>query len=154
MSDAADQEAYYKNLTQNLLSIPIHRTLGLSLISQTPIPVPTALAEFTTQSMHLTHTQRLHGGIAYLFIDVICFLALAPTLSVGERATTVASSFQFLNNIPGVGKRYEVEGKVLKKGRAIAYCEGEVRCEGKVIGKGRITKAVTWTTPERRKGKL
>jgi len=30
----------------------------------------------------------------------------------------------------------------MRRGKSIAFCEGEVRCEGKVIAKGTLTKMI------------
>jgi acyl-coenzyme A thioesterase PaaI-like protein len=46
--------------------------------------------------------------------------------------------------MPGEGKVYEVEGRVVRRGKKVVFCEGDVRCEGKLIAKGNLTKVVTW----------
>jgi acyl-coenzyme A thioesterase PaaI-like protein len=126
MSQNSDRENYANALTQTVISLPIHQTLGLSLVSQSQTPVPTAFLEFTTQQLHLTSARTVHGGITQLAIDAACFLAVIPILSVGQGAIIIASSFRMLNAVPGLGKRYEVEGKVVRRGKAIVFCEGEV----------------------------
>lgn len=85
----------------------------------------------------------MHGGISSLLIDSACFLAIIPILSDGESAATIASSFQVLDVVPGEGKAYEVEGRVVRRGKKVVFCEGEVRCEGRLIAKGNLTKVVT-----------
>jgi len=45
--------------------------------------------------------------------------------------------------VPGLGKRYEAERRVVRKRRAKISCEGEVRCEGKVIVKAGLKRAIT-----------
>ena len=45
--------------------------------------------------------------------------------------------------VPGEGKAYEVEGRVVRRGKKVVFCEGEVRCEGRLIAKGNLTKVVT-----------
>jgi acyl-coenzyme A thioesterase PaaI-like protein len=77
---------YTKDLTQTVTSVPIHKALGMVLLSQIVSPQPTANLEFTTTSLHLTPNKTVHGGISSLAIDGACFLALIPTLSEGQGA--------------------------------------------------------------------
>lgn len=44
--------------------------------------------------------------------------------------------------MPGEGRLYEVEGQVVRRGRKVVFCEGDVRCEGRLIAKGNLTKVV------------
>ena len=85
----------------------------------------------------------MHGGISSLIIDAACFLAVIPTLEVGQGTATVASSFQILGSVRGEGKKYEVEARMVKRGRSVVFCEGEVKCEGVLIARGNLTKIVT-----------
>lgn len=85
----------------------------------------------------------VHGGISSLIIDSACFLAVIPTLEPGQGTATVASSFQILGSVAGVGKKYEVVARMKKRGKSVAFCEGEVMCEGKLIAKGNLTKIIT-----------
>tara|TARA_R110002060_G_scaffold39912_7_gene51123 strand:+ start:178 stop:630 length:453 start_codon:yes stop_codon:yes gene_type:complete len=134
--------AWTQALTQSAVSVRIHTVLGLKLISQTLLPNSTALHTFKSEHIHLTPSQTLHGGIASLMIDAAGYGALIPTLSEGQTAVTIASSFQILDAVPGLGKVYEVEGRVVRRGKRTAFCEGEVRCDGKVIAKGSLTKVI------------
>jgi len=76
-------------------------------------------------------------------------LAVIPTLSEGQSTATIASSFQILNAVEGVGKKYEVEGRVVRLGRKVVFCEGEVRCQGVLIAKGSLTKMIMQGPVER-----
>lgn len=141
-SPSSDNTSYSEKLTQDVLQAPIHQTLGLKLTSQSSTPTPTAFCNFTTTSIHLTPLNTVHGGISSLLIDSACHLALIPTLSDGQSSATLASSFQILSSVPGEGKLYEVVGKVKRKGKSIAFCEGEVSYEGRVIASGTLTKMI------------
>jgi uncharacterized protein (TIGR00369 family) len=137
--------SYTRNLTYSVNTTPIHTTLGVKLVSQSlsPTGIPTAKLQFTSSSIHLTPTRTVHGGISSLLIDSACFLAIIPTLSDGESAATIASSFQVLDAVPDEGKLYEVEGRVVRRGKKVVFCEGEVRCGERLIAKGNLTKLVT-----------
>lgn len=36
----------------------------------------------------------------------------------------------------------DVEGRVLRRGKGVAFCEGVVRCDGVVVGRGMVTKII------------
>jgi uncharacterized protein (TIGR00369 family) len=133
--------SYTKNLTCSDLATPIHTTLGLTLKSQFN---NLAILNFTTAPIHLTPANTVHGGISSLLIDSACFLAVIPSLKEGESVATIVSSFQILDAVPGEGKVYEVEGRVVRRGKKVVFCEGNVRCEGKLVAKGNLTKVVIW----------
>jgi acyl-coenzyme A thioesterase PaaI-like protein len=138
------REAWHKQLTTEVTNVSIHRHLSLILLSQTPINgVPTARLEFTSTPRHLVNTGSVHGGISSLIIDAACFLAVIPTLEVGQGTATVASSFQILGSVKGEGKKYEVGASMVKRGRSVVFCEGEVRCEGMLVARGNLTKIIT-----------
>jgi len=59
-----------------------------------------------------------------------------------ENAATVSSSYQLMGSVIGEGKVVEFEGKVLRRGKNIVFCESVARCEGRIIGKGSLTKAL------------
>jgi acyl-coenzyme A thioesterase PaaI-like protein len=59
----------------------------------------------------------LHGGISTLVIDAACFLAVIPTLSHGQFPATTTSSFQIINAGPGTGEHYEVERRLVRRGK-------------------------------------
>jgi len=131
MSQKSDRENYTDALTQTVISLPIHQTLGLSIVSQSQTAVPTALLEFTTQQLHLTPSHTVHGGITQLVINAACFLAVITILSIGQGAVTIASSFQMLNAVPGLGKRYEVEEKLSEEGRQLSSVRGRCGVKGR-----------------------
>jgi len=138
------REAWHKQLTAEVCNVDIQRHLDIVLLSQSLVNgVPTAKLEFTTTKRHLVPSGSVHGGISSLIIDSACFLAVIPTLEVGQGTATVASSFQILGSVKGVGKKYEVEARMVKRGKSVVFCEGEVRFEGKLIAKGNLTKIIT-----------
>lgn len=133
----------------SVLSIPIHRALGLTLTAITPA-TSSATATFTTTPFHLSPTNTLHGGITTSQLDSVCFLATIPSLKSGqnadgpyrENAVTVASSYQLIGAVEGVGKVVELEGRVVKRGRSVAFCESVATCDGRLVGKGSLTKMI------------
>ncbi|RDW89409.1 hypothetical protein BP6252_01441 [Coleophoma cylindrospora] len=134
-----EDDEYTSNTTKDVLSVAIHQHLGISLISQSPYH---AVIEVTTGPEHMTPSSTLHGGITTLLLDTACYLALIPTLSAGQSAATAASSFQLMNPVAGLGKVVRFGGKVVRRGGSVAFCEGEVSCDGKLIAKGSLMKMI------------
>ena len=124
----------------------IHKFNGLVLqrIDDPESATPTAHATVTTVSHHLTprNPASLHGGITTSILDSVCLFAVTPTLHPGEESVTIASSFQLIGAVVGEGKVVELEGKVLRRGAKLAFCESIAKCEGKIIAKGMLTKSI------------
>lgn len=138
------REAWHKHLTAEVANESIQKHLSVTLLSQTTDGgIPTARCELISSPRHLVSTGSVHGGISSLIIDSACFLAVIPTLDPGQGTATVASSFQILGSVVGVGKKYEVVARMVKRGKSVVFCEGEVVCEGKLIAKGSLTKIIT-----------
>lgn len=103
----ASSSAYKDSLTQAILDLPLHKTLGIRLISQslqeaTSLPsasLSTARIAISSAPLHLSLVGTLHGGISTLLIDIACLLAMVPTLADGQSAATLSSSFQMLNAV-------------------------------------------------------
>ena len=69
----------------------------------------------------------LQGGIFTALADEAIALALSPMLSAGEGIATISESTTF---IKGAREGFLVaEGRVVRKGRRIAFTEGEVRAD-------------------------
>lgn len=140
----------------------IHQYNGLVLqrIENATSATPTAYATVTTTTRHLTprNPPSLHGGITTSVLDSVCLFAVTPTLHPGEEAVTIASSFQLIGAVIGEGKVVELEGRVLRRGAKLAFCESIATCEGKIVAKGMLTKSIVpppkLKTGEGGKGKL
>ncbi len=69
----------------------------------------------------------LQGGMLVALADEAMALALYPMLEATEGIATISESTSF---IKGVREGTIVaEGRVVRKGRRVAFCEGEVRIE-------------------------
>lgn len=69
----------------------------------------------------------LQGGMLVALADEAMALALYPMLDESEGIATISESTSFIK-----GAKDSVivaEGRVVKKGRRVAFCEGEVRME-------------------------
>jgi len=69
----------------------------------------------------------LQGGLLVALADEAMALAIYTKLSDGEGIATISESTSFLKGVrEGV---VFAEGKVIRKGRRVAFCEGEVLME-------------------------
>ncbi|MBM3976719.1 MAG: PaaI family thioesterase [Planctomycetes bacterium] len=79
----------------------------------------------------------VHGGIIMLLVDGAMGRAAGRTLAPGQICATVQFSSQFL--APAAG-RLSALGRVVRRGRTIAFAEGEVRREdGTVVARAHGT---------------
>ncbi|MFY9749818.1 MAG: PaaI family thioesterase [Methanoregula sp.] len=69
----------------------------------------------------------LQGGMLVALADEAMALALYPMLEKTEGIATISESTSFIKGVrDGV---IIAEGRVIRKGRRVAFCEGEVRIE-------------------------
>ncbi|MFZ1126884.1 PaaI family thioesterase [Methanoregula sp.] len=69
----------------------------------------------------------LQGGMLVALADEAMALALYPMLEMTEGIATISESTSFIKGIrDGV---ILAEGRVIRKGRRVAFCEGEVRVD-------------------------
>ena len=66
----------------------------------------------------------VHGGVASLLLDGAMGRACVRTLATDESCATVQLSVQFLARAEG---RLEAHGRVIRRGRSVAFLEGECR---------------------------
>jgi uncharacterized protein (TIGR00369 family) len=69
----------------------------------------------------------LQGGMLVALADEAMALALYPMLEMTEGIATISESTSFIKGVRnGV---ILAEGRVIRKGRRVAFCEGEVRLD-------------------------
>lgn len=74
-----------------------------------------------------------HGGVVMALLDVSMASAARSTVENAAGAVTIEMSVNFLQ--AGMG-RLQAEGRVLRDGRSLVFCEGEVRnAEGELLAK-------------------
>lgn len=87
---------------------------------------------------------KMHAGVIYMLCEVACYTAVLHDLDEEEMATTVDSHFNFLRPvIPG--EKLEVRGRLLRRGKNIAFMEAEAFVRGKQVARATITKAIITT---------
>ena len=105
-----------------------------------------------TLTQELLNSWRVaHGGVVMTLLDIALSMAGRSTDPKATGAATVDLSLSFL--APGRGERLVAEGRVLRAGRTLAFCEGEVvGGDGELVAKGmgtfRMRRAHAAPTPK------
>ena len=123
---------------QAVLDIPLHRFLGMQLRDPAE---PSAGVWFPVDRPAQNQAELLHGGVVYTLMDVASFLALLPSLGDGEHAVTHDLTVSLLRPVTA-GKRVDVTGAVLRRGRAVAFMRAEATVDGAVVAAAQVTKSV------------
>jgi uncharacterized protein (TIGR00369 family) len=119
------------------LHSPINAKFGITTEDQDDGSVRLSLD--TDASLH-NEVDIVHGGIVMLLVDGAMGRAAGRTLQPGQLCATVQFSTQFLAPAEG---RISALGRVVKRGRALAFVEGEVvRADGTLVARAQGTWAI------------
>ena len=102
---------------------------------------PSAGVWFPVAGPSQNQAALLHGGVVYTFLDVASYLALLPLLSDDEHAVTHDVAVSLLRPV-AAGKRVDIAGTVLRRGRAVAFMRAEATVDREVVAAGQVTKSV------------
>ena len=115
---------------------PISKTIGIHLVEVEP---GRALFEGTPGPHLFNPLGGIHGGFALTLIDSACGCAVHTELGAGVGYTTVETKANFVRPVPSQGV-VRCEGKVLSRGRQIATAEARVLSpEGRILAHGTST---------------
>ncbi len=100
---------------------PLMQTLGAALAQVSPGEVHVAVDH------RVGNTQQhgyMHGGAVTAIVDSACGYAALTLMPAGQEVVTVEFKVNFLS--PAQGERFVAVGKVVKPGRTLTVCSGEV----------------------------
>jgi uncharacterized protein (TIGR00369 family) len=123
---------------QAVLDIPLHRFLDMQLRDPAD---PSAGIWIPVEGPAKNQAGVLHGGVIYTLMDVASFLALLPSLSDEEHAVTHDLSVSLIRPV-AAGRRVDLTGSVLRRGRAVAFLRAEATVDGEVVAAAQVTKSV------------
>lgn len=92
----------------------------------------------------------LHAGIITTIVDSACGYAAFTLMPAGAEVLTVEYKVNFI--APAKGEQFVARGKVMKPGRIISFCAGEVFAISEADPKLVATISATMMTIERRAG--
>jgi uncharacterized protein (TIGR00369 family) len=120
-----------------LPSPPIGVTMGFRLVE---VESGGAVFEGTPGPNLLNPLGQVHGGVALTLIDSAAGCAVHSELPAGVGYTTVETKVNFIRPIDPVGGAVRCEGRVLSRGRQIATAEARLLSgEGKLPAHGTST---------------
>jgi len=96
---------------------------------------------FTPRAEMLTPWGTLNGGVLNSLVEVSAFYALLPELGPDELPVTNDIFLQHVRPLPNA--EYELTGKLLRKGRTMAWLESTAWVGGKECTFARLTKTLT-----------
>jgi uncharacterized protein (TIGR00369 family) len=121
----------------DLPAAPIAEPLGFRLVE---VEKGKAVFEGTPGPHLLNPLGSVHGGYALTLIDSACGCAVHTELDAGIGYTTVETKVNFTRAIDPAGGPVRCEGKVLSRGRQIATAEAQLRdAQGKLLAHGTST---------------
>lgn len=130
-------ETLRKMVTGALPAPPIAEPLGFRLVEVEP---GRAVFEGTPGPHLLNPLGSVHGGYALTLIDSACGCALHSELDAGVGYTTVETKVNFTRPIDPQGGPVRCEGRVLNRGRTIATADAFLRDEaGRLLAHGTST---------------
>jgi uncharacterized protein (TIGR00369 family) len=112
------------------LTVPFAELLGVEVVEQSPERVVLGL---DLRPELLNSWQVAHGGVVMTLADIALAIAARTHTPGTKGAMTVELKVNFIE--PGEG-RLLAEGRCLRAGKSLAFCEGEVRDgRGKLVAK-------------------
>ena len=104
-----------------MAGVPYWRTLGLELKEVTP---GRAVFECTVHEGLMQKRGIVHGGVLASIVDSACAVAAISTLYPKANATTINLRVSYLKPLSqGI---FRAEGKCIKTGKTICFCEAQV----------------------------
>jgi len=131
-------DAMFDARVRAVLGIPFHRFLGMELRDAAD---PSAGVWFPVAEPTMNPVGSLHAGVIYSLMDVASFLALIRHLEDDEHAVTYDLTVSLLRPV-GPGKRVDITGTVLRRGRQVAFMRAEATVDGQVVAAAQVTKSV------------
>ena len=117
MNTAASLSAVQEFMTR---IVPYWRTLGLELKEVTP---GKAIFEATVRP-DLLQNQMLHGGVLASIVDSACAVSAISLVFPKYYAVTINLQVSYLR--PVMHGRFRAEGKCIKAGKNVFFCEAAV----------------------------
>lgn len=131
-------QQWQRDIISSVESHPLHRMMGVETIESAD---GNATIAFTVGDMSVNARGAFHGGVAYTICDMACYSALLGLLAEGENAATHDIHVSMMRAAMR-GDRIVTTGKVIKRGRNVAFMEAEMRCGDELIARATVTKSI------------
>jgi uncharacterized protein (TIGR00369 family) len=131
-------QQWQRDIINSVESHPLHRMMGVETIESAD---GKATIAFTVGDMSVNARGAFHGGVAYTICDMACYSALLGLLAEGENAATHDIHVSMMRAAMR-GDRIVTTGKVIKRGRNVAFMEAEMHCGDELIARATVTKSI------------
>lgn len=117
---------------------PISRLLGFHLVEVEP---ERAVFEATPGEQHFNPIGVVHAGLAATMLDSAMGVSVHTTLAVGEGYTTLETKFNLVRAITADTGTIRCEGRLVHRGRRVATADGRVirASDSKLLAHGTST---------------
>jgi uncharacterized protein (TIGR00369 family) len=88
------------------------------------IAVGRTMGQLTLKTHHMQQTGLVHGGVTATLADIVSGFAAYTMVPAEHHVVTAELRISYLR--PGKGSKLEAEGRVLKSGEKLHFCESEV----------------------------
>jgi len=131
-------QQWQRDLLTAVETHPLHRMMGVEKIESGD---GRSTIAFTVGEMSVNARGAFHGGVAYTICDMACYSALLGVLNEGENAATHDIHVSLMRAAT-LGDRVVTTGKVIKRGRSVAFMEAEMHCNDELIARATVTKSI------------
>jgi acyl-coenzyme A thioesterase PaaI-like protein len=125
-------------LREQVLDADYYRWLGVEVLG---VDAGVSQLRFRPRREMLTPWGTLNGSVMNGLLELPSFVALLPELERGELPVTSDIFVQHLRGLPG-DVEYALEGRVLRRGKAMAWTEAQALVGGRPHSLARITKTL------------
>ena len=117
---------------------PLHRAMGVERIEaangRSRIEIDVGPGMVNAAGMFL-------GGNVYTICDMACYAALLSELPEGDNAVTHDIHVSLMRGAKA-GDRVVFSGRVIRRGRSIAFLEAEARVGEDIVARATVTKSI------------
>jgi acyl-coenzyme A thioesterase PaaI-like protein len=131
-------EPWQRDRVREVFQSPFYEWLGLKLET---VGGGTSQVRFLPREELLVAGKTLDGSVMNAVLEVPSFLALLCELQDGEIAITNDIFVQQLRAVSG-GSEILLEGRLIRRGRTMAWTEAQASVDGKICALARITKTL------------
>ncbi len=134
----SDLEPWQRDFLEIVLDGEYYVWAGVELLE---IAAGRARLRLQPSPVMLTPWGSVNGGVVNGLLELPSFLSLLPSLEEKETAVTSDIFIQNMKPIPGDAELV-LEGKLLRRGRTMAWCEAAAIVDGTPRTLARITKTI------------
>ncbi len=135
----ADLAPWQRELVKVVFTSPYYVWARTELVE---LEAGRALVHVRPREEMITPWGGFNGGVLNGLLELPAFLALLGSLDQGEFAVTADIYAQHAKALPG-DRVIQLEGRLLRRGRSLAWAESTASIDGQAHSFARITKAIT-----------